>query len=126
MFALYMRSYRHNPNIKPLNIIVITDGVATDPRRLEKNIIDTAKALDKLKAKERQIGVQFFQVGNDEAATESLVELDNSLGEESEARDMVDTISWKDMNGGKGLSADGILKAVMGAIDKRLDRKWKI
>lgn len=125
LFTQYLKAYKLNPNTKPMNIIVITDGVATDPRKLEKNILDTAKTLDKLKAKDRQIGVQFFQVGNDEAATDSLVELDNSLGEISGVRDMVDTVSWKDMNGGKGLSADGILKVVLGAIDKRMDRRWK-
>lgn len=125
LFTRYMKLYKQDPNIKPINIIVITDGVATDPRKLEKNIIDTAKELDKLKAKDRQIGVQFFQVGSDEAATESLVELDNSLGEASGARDMVDTVSWRDMNGGNGLSAEGILKVVMGGIDKRMDRKWR-
>lgn len=125
LFTRYMKAYKQDSKIKPINIIVITDGVATDPRKLEKNIIDTAKELDKLKAKDRQIGVQFFQVGSDEAATESLVELDNSLSEVSGARDMVDTVSWRDMNGGNGLSAEGILKVVMGGIDKRMDRRWR-
>lgn len=125
LFTQYLKVYKLNPRIKPMNIIVITDGVATDPRRLEKNILETAATLDKLKANDRQIGVQFFQVGSDEAATDSLVELDNSLGEISGVRDMVDTVSWKDMNGGKGLSADGILKVVLGAIDKRMDKRWK-
>jgi len=43
--------------------------------------------------------------------------------EEHGIRDMVDTISWKKMNEGNGLTADGILKVVMGAVDKRLDRR---
>lgn len=123
LFALYLESYKINRDIKPMNIIVITDGEPTDPQKLEKNIITTARELDALDAKERQIGVQFFQVGSDEAATESLEELDNSLVEVWGVRDMVDTISWKNMNEGRGLSADGILKVVMGAVDKRLDRK---
>lgn len=122
ILELYLTGYRRNPGIKPLNIIVITDGEPTDPGRLKKSIVDCAKSLDELGAKDRQVGVQFFQVGNDEAATESLEELDNELVEEEGVRDMVDTISWKKMNEGKGLSADGILKAVMGAVDKRLDR----
>lgn len=125
LFALYLKSYRRNQNIKPMNIIVITDGEPTDPQKLEKVIVNTAKELDNLEAQERQIGVQFFQVGSDEAATESLEELDNSLVEEWGVRDMVDTVSWKKMNEGNGLSADGILKVVMGAVDKHLDRKRK-
>jgi len=47
------------------------------------------------KAAERQVGVQFFQVGSDEGATKAPEELDNSLVEEHGARDMVDTVSCK-------------------------------
>ncbi|CAZ84328.1 unnamed protein product [Tuber melanosporum] len=119
----YLMRYKRNRNIKPLNVIVITDGEPTDPDRLEKNIVKCARELDNVGAKDRQVGVQFFQVGNDEAATESLDELDNALVEEHSVRDMVDTVSWKKMNEGNGLTADGILKVVMGAVDKRLDRK---
>ncbi|PWW80067.1 hypothetical protein C7212DRAFT_158589 [Tuber magnatum] len=119
----YLMRYKKNKGIKPLNVIVITDGEPTDPDRLEKNIVKCARELDAMGANDRQVGVQFFQVGSDEAATESLDELDNALVEEHNVRDMVDTISWKKMNEGNGLTADGILKVVMGAVDKRLDRK---
>jgi uncharacterized protein YegL len=121
----YMDAYKRNRNIKPLNIICITDGEPTDPGKLERAIVDCAKELDQLDARDRQVGVQFFQVGSDEGATEALEELDNSLVEEHGVRDMVDTVSWKQMNGGRGLTGDGVLKAVMGAIDGKLDRKRK-
>ena len=115
--------YKKNKKVKPLNVIVITDGEPTDPDRLEKSIIRCARELDAMGANDRQVGVQFFQVGSDDAATESLEELDNALVEEHGVRDMVDTISWKKMNEGNGLTADGILKVVLGAVDKRLDRR---
>jgi len=119
----YLMRYKKNKKIKPLNVIVITDGEPTDPDRLEKNIVKCARELDAMGANDRQIGVQFFQVGSDESATDSLEVLDNALVEEHGVRDMVDTISWKRMNEGNGLTADGILKVVMGAVDKRLDRR---
>ena len=119
----YMKLYRENNSIKPLNIIVITDGEPTDPSKLERCIVSCGKQLNQLRAPERQVGVQFFQVGGDEAAAEGLEMLDNALSELYRTRDMVDTISWKDMNGGNGLTADAILKVVMGAMDKSLDRK---
>jgi uncharacterized protein YegL len=125
LLRTYMAAFKLNRNIKPLNIICITDGEPTDPAKLERAIVDCAKELDTLDAKERQVGVQFFQVGSDEGATEALEELDNSLVEEHGVRDMVDTVSWKQMNGGHGLTGDGVLKAVMGAIDGKLDRKRK-
>jgi hypothetical protein len=81
---------------------------------LECAIVDCARQLDKLRADARQVGVQFFQVGTDETATEALKELDNVLVEERGVRDMVDTINWKDMNGGRGLSGEEVLKAASG------------
>jgi uncharacterized protein YegL len=111
--------------VEPLNIICITDGEPSDPQHLERAIVDCARQLDKLKADARQVGVQFFQVGTDEAATEALKELDNALVEKWRIRDMVDTINWKDMNGGRGLSGEEVLKVVMGAVDGKLGRKRK-
>ncbi|KAL7272551.1 hypothetical protein RUND412_004631 [Rhizina undulata] len=119
----YFQFYRVNRSAKPLNIIVITDGEPSDPKKLEDNIVKYARELDSLKAKDRQVGIQFFQVGSDEDATDALEDLDNALAEEYGIRDMVDTVSWKKMEGGMGLTADGILKAVLGAVDKKLDQK---
>lgn len=126
LLRAYISTYSFNSSIKPMNIICITDGEPTDPRALENNIVWAARQLENLKAPQRQVGVQFFQVGQDEGATAALEELDNALVEEHGIRDMVDTVSWRDMNRGGGLTADGVLKAVLGAVDKALDRKRKI
>ncbi|KAI5776996.1 hypothetical protein EDC01DRAFT_434666 [Geopyxis carbonaria] len=119
----YVKKFKSNPRIKPLNIICFTDGWPTDATRLKTAILKCAKALDKYDANERQVGVQFFQVGSDEEATDALEMLDNSFVETDRVRDMVDTVSWSSMNGKGGLTAENILKAVMGAVDKSLDRK---
>ena len=37
-------------------------------------------------------------------------------------RDVVDTVPWKGSSG-VGLNAEGILKVVLGSVNKRLDRK---
>ncbi|KAI9739170.1 MAG: hypothetical protein M1834_007383 [Cirrosporium novae-zelandiae] len=104
--------------IKPLNIIVITDGVPTDD--VESVIIAHAKKLEKLEAVPWQVGVQFFQVGCEPEAAEELRHLDDDLKGEG-IRDMVDTVPW---NGSttSGLNGKGILKVVLGAVNKRLDR----
>ena len=49
-------------NVKPLNIIVITDGEPSDDP--EGVIIFAANKLEKLEAPSWQVGIQFFQVGN--------------------------------------------------------------
>ena len=106
--------------LKPLNIIVITDGCPTDGNNLESAIIRAAQRLDALEAPAWQIGVQFFQVGGDQSATKSLVGLDDNLKETHKIRDMVDTVPWKAES---GLDGAFILKVVTGAVNRRLDRK---
>jgi uncharacterized protein YegL len=107
--------------IKPLNIIVITDGVPTDDP--ESVIVSVAKKLDKLEAPPWQVGIQFFQVGEEKGAAEALEELDDGLKDANGGiRDIVDTVPWKGAQG-TGLNADGILKVVLGSVNKRLDRK---
>lgn len=94
--------------VKPLNIIVITDGVPSDD--VESVIINAAKKLDKWEAPAWQIGIQFFQVGEERGAAEALRELDDGLAEMGGGvRDIVDTVPWTGTTG-SGLNGEGILK----------------
>jgi len=106
--------------VKPLNIIVITDGVPSDD--VESVITSAARKLDRADVPAWQIGIQFFQVGDERGAAEHLRSLDDDLAAESGARDMVDTVPWNGV-GRSGLSANAILKCVLGAVTRRLDRK---
>ena len=105
---------------KPLNIIVITDGVPSDD--VESVVLNAAKKLEEADAPAWQVGIQFFQVGNERGAAESLRELDDGLMEMGCKRDIVDTVPWNGKAGGI-LSAEGILKVLLGAVTRRLDRK---
>ncbi|KAK2052396.1 hypothetical protein LY76DRAFT_341334 [Colletotrichum caudatum] len=109
-------------SVKPINIIVITDGAPSDD--VESTIISAAQKLDKLDAPMHQVGVQFFQVGNEPGAPEALRELDDGLVKRvgGDLRDMVDTVTWEHGNRGV-LTADSILKVVLGAVVRRLDRR---
>jgi hypothetical protein len=118
IIQLHLSRYTENPkNTKPLNIIVITDGVPTD--NVEKVIVSAAKKLDELDAPAWQVGVQFFQVGDERGAGEALKKLDDGLSGMEGIRDMVDTVPFS----GDVLTSDGILKVVLGAVNRRLDRK---
>jgi len=111
-----------NPDlmVKPLNIIVITDGVPSDD--VESVIVNAARKLDNCNAQPWQVGIQFFQVGNEPEAADELRELDDSLADQKGIRDMVDTVPWnKDRRG--TLSADEILKVVLGAVHRKYDRR---
>ncbi|KAL8826484.1 MAG: hypothetical protein Q9191_003772 [Dirinaria sp. TL-2023a] len=104
--------------VKPLNVIIITDGQATDD--VQSVILSAAAKLDRLDAPAWQVGIQFFQVGNDPEATLMLQDMDDQLGRSSGVRDMVDTMSWAGRSG-TGLNADGVLKCVLGAVVRRHD-----
>jgi uncharacterized protein YegL len=122
----YLRRYEANPETtKPLNIIVITDGEPSDD--VESPIIAAAKKLDKLDAPAWQVGIQFFQVGCEPGAREHLKQLDDDLADiagDEELRDMVDTVPFKG-DGDSELTAEGVLKTILGGVLRRLDRNSK-
>ena len=120
----YLRRLEANPDgTKPINIICVTDGEPSDD--VESPLIAAAKKLDKLDAPAWQIGVQFFQVGRDEEAKKHLKQLDDELAEisgDDDLRDIVDTVPFTGAEG-THLTGDGILKVVLGAVNRRLDRR---
>jgi uncharacterized protein YegL len=121
----YLARFEANRKLKPINIIVITDGEPSDD--VESVIISTAKKLDKLDAEAWQVGIQFFQVGREPGAREHLKQLDDGLKElsgDDELRDIVDTVPFTGEDGAT-LTGRGILKIVLGAVNRRLDRNSK-
>jgi uncharacterized protein YegL len=106
--------------VKPLNIIVITDGVPSDD--VESVIVKAARKLDQYDAEPWQVGIQFFQVGREPEAADDLRELDDALSGEHGIRDMVDTVPWSGEDG-QTLTAEGILKVCLGSVLRKLDRR---
>jgi hypothetical protein len=103
------RAQGEEVTVKPLNII-------------ETVIVQAARMLDSWGAEPWQLGIQLFQVGREPDAAEFLQELDDALSGQYNIRDMVDTVPWSGQDG-ETLSAEGILKCVLGAVNKRLDRR---
>jgi uncharacterized protein YegL len=115
----YIRRFKKDNGIKPMNIIVITDGVPS------------AMKLSENDAESWQIGIQFFQVGKEPGAREHLKSLDDNIAELAGSvagslpvRDIVDTIPFTG-EGDAELTGAGILKAVLGAVNRRWDRNSK-
>lgn len=107
--------------VKPINIIVITDGVPNDSP--EDTIVYYAQEMDNLGSPRWQAGIQFFQVGDDPKATRALSELDDDLKKNYGCRDMVDMAKKERGRRGQPLTSDEILKVVLGAVKSKLDRK---
>ncbi|KAF9021828.1 hypothetical protein BDZ89DRAFT_1042580 [Hymenopellis radicata] len=108
---------------KPLNIVVITDGAATDRDVLRKTIVETTKVLDKLHCTFDQVGIQFVQIGRDKEAEKFLKELDDNLTKgwfsaKRATRDIVDTVIC---TGQSKFSAALLAKILTGGIDRRID-----
>ncbi|EIM85686.1 uncharacterized protein STEHIDRAFT_148001 [Stereum hirsutum FP-91666 SS1] len=108
--------------IKPINIIIITDGIPSDE---PQECIDFfAREFDRKKYPLTQVGIQFVQIGNDKGATEYLEKLDGDLQKLKEHRDMVDTTPYKPKKG--KLSEERLRKIMLGGILRRIDRQHQI
>ncbi|KAI9714109.1 MAG: hypothetical protein M1828_001231 [Chrysothrix sp. TS-e1954] len=106
---------------KPLNVIIITDGVTGDHEKIENTLVRVAKQLAHLKAPSGQVGVQFVQIGFDESATAWLAMLDDTLREMHGVRDMVDTRRFEaNLQYGDRLQAY-LKQILLGGIDRRID-----
>ena len=73
---------------KPMNIIVLTDGGANDPKQTQDLLVRVARELDAMWAPSYQLGIQFVQVGDDPRATKYLKILDDQLKKMYDVRDV--------------------------------------
>ncbi|KAF9226923.1 hypothetical protein BS17DRAFT_728914 [Gyrodon lividus] len=103
--------------IKPINFIVITDGAPTDEPL--DSIVALARRLDRGNYPLGQVGLQFVQIGDDKKATEFLRELDDDLSGSHGVRDIVDTTPYL----GIDLTAEMLVKILLGGINRRVDRR---
>ncbi|RYP90195.1 hypothetical protein DL770_003658 [Monosporascus sp. CRB-9-2] len=103
-----------------LNLIVITAGVFEDD--VKTPLVNVAKMLDELSMPEHQVGIQLFQIGRPDASVQQTFEyLDDELHKETRTRDIIDTTTWSGEPG--SLSAGDLLKVILGAVVKELDKR---
>ncbi|KAI0773361.1 hypothetical protein BC629DRAFT_1595133 [Irpex lacteus] len=104
-------------SLKKMNYIVFTDGDASDPKLLTRSIVGHARWLDSEHCPKNQVGVQFFQVGDDHIAARFLAKLDDDLQQRLGIRDIVDTVKYV----GEPLTLWRIVKTCVGGVDKFID-----
>lgn len=126
--AQYEKMQSSEDKVKAINIIVLTDGEPSDePADVIRHF---AKRLDKLNAAPYQVGIQFFQVGDDVRASAALKKLDDEIKKDpktgEETRDIVDTVTF-DKNSARGrgatLTKEGLAKTVLGGVSRRHDEQ---
>ncbi|GJN90520.1 hypothetical protein Rhopal_003531-T1 [Rhodotorula paludigena] len=102
--------------VKPLLVLVLTDGRADDPDMVKDIIVEMAQRLDEVRAPPYQLGIQFVQIGSDPDARAFLQELDDDLRPQLGVRDMVDCTPFEGE-----ITPDFILKAALGAVVRSID-----
>ncbi|KAH0559489.1 hypothetical protein GP486_003997 [Trichoglossum hirsutum] len=113
---------RKADRVRPLNVIVLTDGKADDASSTKRIIIRIGKQLDDMFASDSQIGLQFLQVGDDQDAAEWLKSLDNDLESEHDIRDYVDTRAFDDPQNSPDFTKN-LREILLGAIDRDIDNQ---
>ncbi|KAK7991478.1 hypothetical protein PG996_013472 [Apiospora saccharicola] len=116
-YSFLTRLHKNRYCKRPMNLIVVTAGHIEDS--LYGTLAAAARELDRVHAPSYQAGVQLFQIGNDPKVRAGM-KGDDEMYRREGTRDMVDTATW---NGKPGvLSAEGVLKVVLGAVSRSLDR----
>ncbi|KAJ6501071.1 hypothetical protein C8R47DRAFT_1255475, partial [Mycena vitilis] len=112
------RTQAPGSDIKPRNILVITDGEpADDPACPIIECVRRLQAMPNLSM--TQLGIQFVQIGDDEEATQALKQLDDTLHKTNDIRDIVDTTPY---SGQDPDDTDWLIKVLIGGINRRIDR----
>lgn len=78
---------------KPETILVITDGEPDDRKSVFETIIQATKKLNT----DEDLGISFIQIGTDPQATQFLKALDDQLQGVGAKFDIVDTVTFQDM-----------------------------
>jgi len=104
---LIFTEYKKNP-VKPVTVVVVTDGVPNDKKAVAKVISDFTQTLEN----DNDFGIQFIQVGADSAARDFLKALDDDLVAAGAKFDIVDTLTSSEI---EALSIDEVLdRAISG------------
>jgi len=127
ILAVYFKNYdEHHGRVKPLNLIVVTDGAPTPSSENPRNAIDSCiRELDKrnIPTDYRQVGIMFAQVGTDKGASDLLAELDD-MNKYTKKRDIVDTFK-SNLSDVTSWTLDDwnfkVVKLLIGGIDKNVD-----
>ena len=115
LFNKFLIDLQKNNKTKPYNIIVITDGAATDKDMMVTAILNLINELIKYGLDPyKKIGIQFFQIGNDKSSSDFLKWLDDDLNKVYNIPDIIDCTYFIS----KVSLQYTILKSLLGAIDR--------
>ncbi|PLW13441.1 hypothetical protein PCASD_20527 [Puccinia coronata f. sp. avenae] len=110
------QSKNGGPMVKPMNLIILTDGEPDRGQDPEQVIVEIGRYLDSQRFPLNQLGISFVQIGSDPDATRHLIALDDDLKAKHRIRDFVDCTPYQNV-----ITADFILKALIGGVNRKID-----
>ena len=115
----YMSTLRYYRDLMPLNLIVITDGMADDPNLLRWAIEEHITKIMDRGYPAHQLGIEFVQVGDSQAATDDLLALEEEVTRHhlSFNRDIVGITPITRI---RNMNSELLLVISVGGIDARL------
>ncbi|KIM60012.1 hypothetical protein SCLCIDRAFT_975800 [Scleroderma citrinum Foug A] len=105
----------------PINIIVMSGSVPTDPDTLVECIVDAAQRLDMSGVRPDMFGIQFAQMGAEEVTNQVLCILGDNFGARNNVREIVTTISFDPAQG--TFDSSFMIKILLGGIRKLFETK---
>ena len=116
----YMCTLRYNRSLMPLNLIVLTDGEASDEEHLHWAIEEHVTKIVQRGYPAHQFGVEFVQVGDDEMATRHLEKLEEEVSRHHQRfqRDVVGVTPTTRMS---NMNSDKLLAIAVSGIDARIN-----
>ncbi|KAH9443274.1 hypothetical protein Pst134EA_027086 [Puccinia striiformis f. sp. tritici] len=116
--VLEAQKSRQRPLPKPLNLVIITDGIPDDIDSFISIIRLVSSKLDAGHFPLNQIGIQFVQIGAEKQVSRVLKFLDNHLQKRyGISRDMIDTTQFTGL-----IDKAFVIKCLLGGINRRIDR----
>ena len=113
----YMSTLRYYSELMPLNLLVITDGGADDPVTLTSTIEEHLNKIITSGRRVHQLGIEFVQVGDSDAATNALLTLEEEVSQ-NHLRDIVGVTPATRIS---NLNLDLLLAIAVSGIDARLN-----
>lgn len=118
----YMSSLRYERHLKPLNLVVITDGKANDERVLFDTLEEHVGRIVQRGHPAHQMGIEFLQVGDCQWATAHLYEIEEAVSRHHQDvnRDVVGVTPVTYMQQQR-MSARTLMQVINSGIDARVN-----
>lgn len=106
--------------LKPLNLVILTDGVADDTDILDSSILHAAQRLNDGQFPIDQVGIHFIQIGRERYAMTIFNKLDlETKARCAKKRDIVNTVLYRGR-----INGDFLWRSILNGLKKPMEREY--